>query len=83
MKCCGISNNINGLEDTLIFDFDKLREGNTRSEIVHDSEEEESDENDENDENDESGEEREESDDESELDYYRRNEVRVVIHNWG
>src|SRR6266516_1428150 len=65
-KCCGISNDINGSEDTLIFDFDKVNGGNTQGEIVHDSEGEESEE------GEESGEEGNEGEegDESDLDYY-------------
>ena len=74
-KCCGILNDINGLEDTLIFDFDKANGGNTQSEIVHDSEGEESEEGEESGEEENEGEEKDESD----LDYYRKNEVQVVI----
>ena len=43
-KCYGISNNINGSEDTLIFDFDKANGGNTQGKIVHNSEGKESEE---------------------------------------
>ena len=81
-KCCGVSNDINRLEDTLIFNFDKANGGNTQGEIVYDSEGEESEE------DEESGgegneEEGDETDDESDLDYYQKNEVRVVIQDWN
>ena len=85
-KCCGVSNDINGSEDTLIFDFDKANGGNTQGEIVHDSEGEESEDGEEGEESGEEGnegEEGDENDDESDLDYYRQNEVRVVIQDWN
>src|SRR3989337_1509647 len=78
-KCCGVSNDINGSEDTLIFDFDKANRGNTQGEIVHNSEGEESEEGEESGEEGNEGEE----DDESDLDYYRKNEVQVVIQDWN
>ena len=82
-KCCGVSNDINGSEDTLIFDFDKANGGNTQGEIVHDSEGEESEEGEESGEEGNEGEEGDENDDESDLDYYRKNEVQVVIQDWN
>jgi hypothetical protein len=82
-KCCGVSNDINGSEDTLIFDFDKANGGNTQGEIVHDSEGEESEEGEESGEEGNEEEEGDETDDESDLDYYRKNEVRVVIQDWN
>ena len=66
-KCCGISNDINGLEDDLIFDLSKLENVNNRNRGV-----EEEDEN-----NITDGEESE-----SEDDYYERNEERNVVQDW-
>ena len=82
-KCCGVSNDINGSEDTLIFDFDKANGGNTQGEIVHDSEGEESEEGEESGEEGNEGEGGDENDDEIDLDYYRKNEVQVVIQDWN
>ena len=69
-KCCGISNDINGLEDDLIFDLSKLENVNNRNRGV-----EEEDEN-----NITDGEESESE--ESEDDYYERNEERNVVQDW-
>ena len=66
-KCCGISNDINGLEDDLIFDLSKLENVNNRNR-----------EEDENNINDEDESESEESED----DYYEKNEERNVIQDW-
>ena len=82
-KCCGVSNDINGSEDTLIFDFDKANGGNTQGEIVHDSEGEESEEGEESGEEENEREKGNENDDESDLNYYQKNEVQVVIQNWN
>ena len=69
-KYCGISNNINGLEDDLIFDLSKLENVNNRNRGV-----EEEDEN-----NITDGEESESE--ELEDDYYERNEERNVVQDW-
>jgi hypothetical protein len=74
-KCCGISNNINGSEDDLIFDFSKLENVNNPGRGV---EEENEDEN--TNEDDDNGSECESDD--SESDYYERNEECNVIHDW-
>ena len=76
-KCYSVSNDINGSEETLIFDFDKANGKNTQGEIVHDSEGEESKK------GEESGEEGNENDDEIDLNYYQKNEVQVVIQDWN
>ena len=68
-KCCGISNDINGLEDDLIFDLLKLENVNNRNRGV----EEENENNITNKEESES--------EESEDDYYERNEERNVIQD--
>src|SRR5204863_1366629 len=67
-KCCGISNDINGLEDDLIFDLSKFENVNNRNREVEE-------------ENENNREEESESE-ESEDDYYERNEERNVIQNW-
>ena len=82
-KCCGVSNDINRSEDTLIFDFDKANGGNTQGEIVHDSEGKESKEGEESEKEGNEREEGDENDDEIDLDYYRKNEVQVVIQDWN
>lgn len=83
-KCCGISNDINGSEDTLIFNFDQLNKDNVERDVIHDDEVNNS--NDENSDGD-----HENSDDsdgdriddnESELDYYQENEEQNVINDW-
>jgi transposase-like protein len=73
-KCCGISNNINGSEDTLIFNYNQLNKDNISRDVIHDDEN--SDDENSDDEN---------SDDEKsdeELDYYQENEEQNVIHDW-
>ena len=69
-KCCGILNDINGLEDNLIFDLSKLENVNNRNREV-----EEKNENNITDEE-------ESKSEESENDYYERNEECNVIQNW-
>src|SRR6266542_913444 len=67
-KCCRISNDMNGLEDTLIFNFDRLNKDNLERDIIHD--------------NDNSNDENSDSE-ESELDnnYYQENEEQHIIHD--
>jgi hypothetical protein len=67
-KCCGISNDMNGLEDTLIFNFDRLNKDNLERDVIHDNEISDSDIDNSNDENSDG--------EESELDnnYYQENE---------
>lgn len=86
-KCCGVSNDIDGSEDTLIFNFDQLNRDNIRREVIHDNEvinsdDENSDDDDENNDDDD-----ENSDDDNEnsngLDYYKENEDQNVIHDWN
>src|SRR5207249_2815710 len=69
-KCCDISNDINGLEDDLIFDLSKLVNVNNRNRGVEEENE-----------NNITGEKESESE-ELEDDYYERNEERNVIQNW-
>src|SRR5947207_12561733 len=68
-KCYGISNDINGLEDDLIFDLSKLENVNNRNRGV-----EEENENNITDEK--------ESESEELEDDYERNEERNVIQDW-
>ena len=74
-KYCGVSNNINGTEDGLIFDFFKLENVNNPGRGI---EEENEDEN--TNEDDDNGSESESGD--SESDYYERNEERNIIQDW-
>ena len=69
-KCCGISNDINGLEDDLIFDLSKLENVNNRNREVKEENE-----------NNITNKEESESE-ESEDDYYERNEERNVVQDW-
>jgi len=68
-KCYGISNDINGLEDDLIFDLSKLENVNNRNRGVEEENE--------NNITDEKESESEESEDD-----YERNEERNVIQDW-
>src|SRR6185437_15117617 len=69
-KYCGISNDINGLEDDLIFDLSKLENVNNQNRGVKKENK-----------NNITDEEESESE-ESENDYYERNEERNVIQDW-
>src|SRR5256884_8031176 len=72
-KCCGISNDMNGSEDNLIFDFNQSNKENL--EVEEDNEGDNGDDNENND--------NEESDgNELENNYYRENEEQNVIHDW-
>ena len=69
-KYCGISNDINGLEDDLIFDLSKLENVNNRNRGVEEENE-----------NNITDEEESESE-ELEDDYYKRNEKLNIIQDW-
>src|ERR1043165_1275890 len=69
-KCCGISNDINRLEDDLIFDLSKLENVNNQNRGVEEENE-----------NNITDEEESESE-ESEDDYYERNKERNVVQDW-
>ena len=72
-KCCGISNDMNGSEDNLIFDFNQSNKENL--EVEEDNEGDSEDDNEDSD--------NEESDgNELENNYYRENEEQNVIHDW-
>jgi hypothetical protein len=91
-KCCGISNAIDGTEDNLIFDFNKVESVNNPRRGVEEDNEDDDDgsddsysESDESESDDSSG---SESDDSSELgdvsdDYYKENEESNVIQDWN
>ena len=70
IKCCGILNDINRLEDDLMFDLLKLENVNNRNREVEEENE-----------NNITDEEESESE-ESEDDYYERNEERNVVQDW-
>ena len=96
-KCCGVSNSLDGSEDSLIFDFNKVQEINNRGKGIEENEissesesesgsESESKSDDESgleDEGDESGSEDEGNESESENDYYKENEDRNIVQNWN
>ena len=80
-KCCGISNAINGSEDSLIFDFNKVQNINNRGRGIEEDGEnhdESSDSNYEPDDNSESN----SSKCESEDNYYEINEEHNVLQDW-
>jgi hypothetical protein len=68
-KCCGVSNDMNGSEDTLIFDFNQLNKDNLGKDVVHDNEVDDNDDS-------------EDEDSELENDYYQENEEQNVIQDW-
>jgi DDE superfamily endonuclease len=75
-KCCGVSNNVNGSEDVLIFDFNKVNKDNFGRE-VEENNEEDNDNEDDDDNNESNG---EESDEDT---YYQRNEEEIIIQDWN
>jgi hypothetical protein len=74
-KCCGVSNNVNGSEDVLIFDFNKVNKDNFGRE-VEENNEEDNDNEDDDDNNESNG---EESDEDT---YYQENEEEIIIQDW-
>ena len=84
-KCCGVSNSLDGSEDGLIFDFNKVEEIDNRGKGI-----EENEINSESESENESDEERgseddcnESEDNESKNDYYKENEDRNIVQNWN
>ena len=85
-KCCGVSNAMNGTEDGLIFDFNKVQKVNNKGRGIEEkdeSNEESSDSDHETDDN--SEDESDDSDSECESDdgYYTRNEEHNVLQDWS
>jgi hypothetical protein len=75
-KCCGISNAVDGTEDGLIFDFNKVeRINNTGRGIEEDVENDDRENEGDNDNS--------ESESETENDYYEENEELNVVQNWN
>src|SRR3954470_6471967 len=68
-KCCGISNSLDGTEDNLIFDFNKVEKVNNQRRGIE--------------EDDESGLDDDNKSSESEDDYYKENENCNVIQDWN
>lgn len=94
-KCCGVSNTMDGTEDALIFDFDRLGNRANRLDfgrgVERENESEDGDESDESDESEledsdhESGSEENsesESEDSGSEDYYKNNEQQDVVQDW-
>ena len=80
-KCCGISNAINGSEDSLIFDFNKVQNINNRGRGIEkngENHDESSDSDYEPDDNSES----DSSECESEDNYYEINEEHNLLQDW-
>ena len=79
-KCCGVSNAVDGTEDGLIFDFNKVEDITNRERGIEEEEEQDDNEN----ELDDDGNRNElENDGENENDYYESNEDCNVIQNWN
>jgi TATA-binding protein-associated factor Taf7 len=79
-KCCGVSNSLDGSEDNLIFDFNKVEEVNNRGKGIEENESNSESESETESDN-ESG--SEDEDNGSEDDYYEENEDRNVVQNWN
>jgi len=80
-KCCGISNDMNGSEDNLIFDFNQSNKENLEVEEDNEGDNEDDNENDSEDDNEDND--NEESDgNELKNNYYRKNEEQNVIYDW-
>ncbi|PKC16137.1 hypothetical protein RhiirA5_370116 [Rhizophagus irregularis] len=88
-KCCGISNSMDGTEDALIFDFDKLKNRVNRENSGREVEDGDNNKENENEikESDESeiadSNESEIEDSELEEDYYKENKEQTVIYDWS
>ncbi|CAB5355457.1 unnamed protein product [Rhizophagus irregularis] len=83
-----VSNSLDGSEDSLIFDFNKVQEINNRGKGIEENEissesESESGSESESKSDDESGLEDEGNESESENDYYKENEDRNIVQNWN
>ncbi|GES99374.1 pogo transposable element with KRAB domain [Rhizophagus clarus] len=87
-KCCGVLNSLDGSEDNLIFDFNKVKEINNRRKGIEeeneiDSESESSDNESESEDESNKSEDSEGEDSEGEDNYYKENEDQNVIQNWN
>ena len=83
-KCCGISNAIDGTEDTLIFDFNQLESKINRENLGREVEEDgENDKENESESEDNDGNELEDNESELENNYYEENEEQTVIQDWS
>lgn len=84
-KCCGISNDINGSEDNLIFDFNQINKENLEVEEDNESDNKDDTENNGEDDNEDDN---EDSDNEKcdghelENDYYQENEEQNIVQDW-
>ena len=82
-KCCGVSNAIDGTEDTLIFDFNRLESKRNREDFGREVEKD-GENNDKENESDLEGSELEDNDeDELEDNYYEENEEQTVAQDWS
>jgi len=85
-KCCGVSNAMNGTEDGLIFDFNKVQKVNNKGRGIEEkdeSNEESSDSDHETDDNNEDESDDSDSECESDDGYYTRNEEHNVLQDWS
>src|SRR2546429_1473571 len=80
-KCCGISNDMNGLENNLIFNFNQLNKENLEVKEDNEGDNGDNNENDSEDDNEDSDNE-ESNGNELENDYYQENEEQNVVHDW-
>jgi len=77
-KCCGVSNAINGEEDNLIFNFNKVENINNPGRGVEEDKDDSESESDDSDSESESEDNGNESDN-----YYEKNEELNVFHDWN
>ncbi len=80
-KYCGVSNVIDGMEDGLIFDFNKIEDIINQKRGIEEDEEQNDSENESDDDGNKN--ELENDNNENENDYYKSNEDCNVIQNWN
>ncbi len=78
-KCCGISNNLDGKEDNLIFNFNKVEKVNNQRRGIEEDEGNDASES----EDDSNGNESDGENNENEDNYYKENEDCNVVQNWN
>lgn len=83
-KCCGISNALDGKEDSLIFNFSKVQDVNNPNRGIEEDNSNESENSDEESGEKNSDEENNDSEDDNDSeDYYEENEDQNVVYDWN
>ncbi len=78
-KCCGISNNLDGKQDNLIFNFNKVEKVNNQRRGIEEDEGNDASES----EDDSNGNESDGENNENEDNYYKENKDCNVVQNWN